>query len=93
MTPRITQGPSTWGLSNYLPNRPITEDEASVQKHVIWLQRENKKKEGHDMVQVDLLMALTLHQRRDLVVNEQKDVETIISRYPWLKSTDEVKSF
>lgn len=80
-------------MSNYLPNRPVTEDEASVQKHVIWLQRENKKKEGHDMVQVDLLMALTLHQRRDLVVNEQKDVETIISQYPWLKSTDEVKSF
>ncbi|XP_076101714.1 sterile alpha motif domain-containing protein 3-like [Mytilus galloprovincialis] len=93
-TIKIYQGPSTWGLKNYLPDKPLSEDEASVEKHMQWLQKEYRKKDDQDITQVDLLMDLTLHHRRTLVVSQQMDVESILSDYPWLKSTDElIKEF
>lgn len=92
-TIKIYQGPSTWGLKNYLPDKPLSEDEASVEKHMQWLQKEYRKKDDQDITQVDLLMDLTLHHRRTLVVSQQMDVESILSDYPWLKSTDEVNVY
>jgi hypothetical protein len=53
--------------------RKTRKDEISVQKHIEWLQKEYKIKEGKEMLLVDQLMDINLFHRRKLVVSEQKD--------------------
>lgn len=37
---------TTWGLVNYLPEKPESEDETSIQSHIMWLKKGHRKKES-----------------------------------------------
>lgn len=52
-TPKIFQGQSVWGMTNYMPEKPESKDEISVQKHIEWHQKEYKLKEGKEKLLVD----------------------------------------
>lgn len=77
---------TTWGLVNYLPEKPESEDETSIQSHIMWLKKEHRKKESMDMEGVDRRMLLTLSHRRRLIIEENKSINDILIEYPWLGS-------
>lgn len=92
ITSPTTPGPTTftWGLENYLPRIPVTEDETSHDVHLQWLQREHRKTSSDiDFSTVDLKMSLTFACRRQLVV-EGAGILHLLEKYPWLQSYQEV---
>ena len=46
------QSPPQWGVTNYKPLRPSSEDDASINAHITWMKQETKKKKpNHERVQ------------------------------------------
>lgn len=79
-----------WGMANYMPKRPSSEDEGTTSKHIKWLQLESKKRQP-DFRQVAQLMQKTLADRRHWIVNTEPHpkVGAVIEMYPWLLRDDD----
>lgn len=62
----------TWCLGKYLPELPVSEDEASIIIHIRNLQREFRKTGADvDITYIDQKMSLTFAERRKLIVTEK----------------------
>ncbi|PIK50491.1 hypothetical protein BSL78_12620 [Apostichopus japonicus] len=83
--PESPAAPPQWGMKNYLPNRPETEDDASIDGHICWLQDEKRKRQP-DFRGVSQSMALTLADRRTWIISSPQtpSLADIKSKYPWL---------
>ena len=81
--------PPMWGMKNYLPQRPSSEDDNSVAKHNKWLQLEIFKKRP-DFKEVSHLMEITLSDRRREIVKKGTSLQDIKDSFPWLFTEHEV---
>lgn len=79
----------TWGMANFLPNQPESEDDAAVELHKQWLQQEYIKTEQIPAL-VDLKMNLTFPARRKAVVTELVPPEELLLQYPFLKEREQI---
>jgi len=80
-----------WGLGQYLPAPAASEEETSVNHHILALQREFKKNSAD--VNVDMVstkIKLTFPHRRHLIVSVKENVSDVIETFPWLQSRQEV---
>ena len=80
---------ASWGILNYLPNLPITEDEASIERHKKIIQSEYKRSH-RDSVKLNELMDLTFPSRRRSIVSEHAVVTDILVNYPCLSEEEQV---
>lgn len=81
----------TWGLGQFQPDMPASEDETSTDLHIKWLQREFKKTGSDiDINNVDRKMGLTFAHRRKAIVADRIGVKELLDLYPWLHSRQEV---
>lgn len=81
--------PPMWGMQNYLPARPSSEDDISILRHKKWLQLEILKKRP-DYKAVSHLMEITLADRRKEIVKKVISLQGIKENYPWLFTEHEV---
>ena len=90
--PSVVQPPTYWGMKNYLPNRPASEDDQTIAKNIAWLQAERRKKQP-DFKTVSCLMDKTLADRRKWIASSkpQPTTEEVQARYPWLFDEDQVR--
>ncbi|KAJ8017809.1 Sterile alpha motif domain-containing protein 3 [Holothuria leucospilota] len=72
-----------WGMVNYLPQIPESEDDASIKIHKEWMQQEWGKKKSNYARVADSMTA-TLSDRRRLVVTEGASLAQVKEQYPWL---------
>ena len=72
-----------FGMVNYKPDRPESEDEHSTDKHIQWLQQSFKSRKSSDEHKVDTLMGLTLYKRRDDILSGDS-IKDVVQKYPWL---------
>ncbi|XP_072048029.1 LOW QUALITY PROTEIN: uncharacterized protein [Amphiura filiformis] len=79
----ITTAPPVWGVLNYLPSMPKSEDNASIERHVKLMQEEKKKKYP-DIQRVITGMDMTLCSRRKMIVEQNATIQDIKDTYPWL---------
>ena len=79
-----------FGMKNYLPSKPVSEDEASFEKHRLNLLHESKKKKWSYRT-VDQLMALTFYDRRHKIVQEGRSLSDIHEDYPCLFDSQQVR--
>lgn len=81
--------PPQWGMVNYKPSRPCSEDDVSIDAHISWMKQETKKKKPtHE--RVNLAMTATLADRRRLITKGTATVKEIRDVYPWLFDEKEV---
>ena len=85
-------GPSS---KQYLPEKPEGEDDASVKKHIEWMQTESKmRQKGKEVLKkVEFCMERTLHYRRQLTVIDGVPISDILEQFPWLKGPGLLKEF
>lgn len=86
-SPRL-QAVSTWGLSNYLPEELLTEDEETINQHIEWMKKEYRKKEGQNLLQVKQKMALTFPHRRKMIVTNMASAESVLVEFPFLQTKE-----
>lgn len=73
------------------PSIPVGEDETSFQRHNKILILESKK--AHPtMLVVSELMERTFAFRRKDILDASYDIETIVSKYPFLQNTEQVNT-
>ena len=80
-----------YGLPNYLPSKPISEDTESTSQNQKLLLAESKKKNGSPRI-IDQLMTLTFHDRRQRVVIELQSLREINEAYPTLFDAHQVSN-
>ena len=86
---KTLQSPPQWGMANYKPLRPSSEDDASICAHTSWMKQETKKKKpNHE--HVNLAMSATFADRRQLITRGTSTVKEIQDVYPWLFDEEEV---
>lgn len=85
----MSDGKALYGLPNYLPAKPASEDEVSTNKHINWLKEAFKSRSPSDHSKVKKLMDLTLYRRRK-DINDGEDIQVLLGRYPWLSSGNEI---
>ncbi|MES1922485.1 hypothetical protein MHBO_004003 [Bonamia ostreae] len=79
LSPPAEERAFTWGLGNYLPDPPSSEDDASIDIHIQSLQREFRKTSADVNVEmVDQKMTLAFAQRGKLVVTDKLDFKNLI---------------
>ncbi|PIK39241.1 hypothetical protein BSL78_23915 [Apostichopus japonicus] len=78
-----------WGMKNYLPSRPESEDDISINKHIEWMKLELSKKKPN-YARVEECMSITLADRRRLIVEEDATSEVVKKVYPWLFEDEEI---
>lgn len=85
----VKTAPPQWGIVNYLPPRPESEDDASIEQHISWMKLEKLKKKPH-YERIGESMSATLADRRKLIIKDGASVKDIKETYPWLFEEDEV---
>ena len=80
-----------WGMPNYSPTRPPSEDDISVAKHEEFLKKEKSKRQP-DFSQVRLAMDKTFADRRKWLLTTQPTAKMseVKEKYPWLFDEDQV---
>lgn len=77
-----------YGLVNYKPAKPESEDTESSVRHVTWLQDAYKSRTKSDMDKVNNLMDLTLYLRREEILRGA-NIKDVLKKYPWLQKSGE----
>lgn len=79
-----------WGMKNYSPERPDSEDDSSIAAHISWMTAEKRKRQP-DFKQVEFCMGQTLSDRRKWLTSESKPtIGEVREKYPWLFDEDQV---
>lgn len=78
-----------YGVENYLPSRPSTEDDASILKHEETLCKESKRK-NPDYSVIQTLMDLTFADRRLFVTKDLPSFSAVKEKYPCLFNAHQV---
>ncbi|XP_038065708.1 sterile alpha motif domain-containing protein 3-like [Patiria miniata] len=78
-------------MENYLPQRPLSEDDASIRIHTEWLKTETTKKKPN-YEQINVAMDATFADRRALVTKGTASLAEVKVAYPWLFEEKEILS-
>lgn len=78
-----------YGAKNYLPKRPMSEDDESIQKHIDFMKKEAKAR-NRNFRAVETCMDLTFSDRREFIINGNKTVEEVRLQYPLLFDAHQV---
>lgn len=78
-----------YGAKNYMPKRPVSEDDESIQKHIDFMKKEAKAR-SRNVRAVETCMDLTLSDRREFIINGNKTVEEVRLQYPLLFNAHQV---
>lgn len=79
-----------WGMRNYLPRRPESEDDTSISLHTNWMKDEvGKKKPNYGRIRD--AMHTTFADRRKKIVTDGLSIASLKEEYPWLFDEEEVK--
>ena len=73
-----------FGMANYLPSAPASEDQESTKQHISWLRSTARVRREEDAPKGKKLMDLTLHDRRRRVILDGERPAAILEDYPWL---------
>jgi hypothetical protein len=84
-----TSGSAMWGMTNYHPEKPESEDLQSAENQMKWMQAEIRRKDVDD-VGISRRMDLTMWHRRQIIVDEKKSIKEILLMYPALASVKQV---
>lgn len=77
-------------LKNYVPiGHPISEDEASIEKHILLLQKENKKEQPNPLI-IQASMDATFCDRRQRIVKGGESIAKLTENYPCLFDSQQV---
>ncbi|KAK3879874.1 hypothetical protein Pcinc_015600 [Petrolisthes cinctipes] len=89
----VSKTVNIWNIANYLPPTPPTEDDASIERHIMQLKEQHKRLEGkRDATIIADAMLTTLSERRSLVVKRCARLQDVQVEYPILFSENEVCS-
>ncbi|XP_038074352.1 sterile alpha motif domain-containing protein 3-like [Patiria miniata] len=83
--------PPQWGIANYQPARPSSEDDASIAAHIKWMKQETSKRKP-DCDRIKIAMSMTLADRRQQITKDGASIETIQKTYPWLFDEEEMQN-
>ena len=72
-----------FGSPHYLPNKPETEDEDSVLRHIAFLKTEIKKS-SVDTRKIEISMRSSFHHRRHLLIQDGCSLVSLKVMYPVL---------
>ncbi|XP_018021769.2 uncharacterized protein LOC108677961 [Hyalella azteca] len=78
-----------YGVLNYLPTRPVTEDDISIERHRSLMINELKKNSLNPRT-IEELMRLTFHDRRRLIITETATVAHVAELYPALFNPNQI---
>ncbi|XP_063864457.1 uncharacterized protein LOC135102831 isoform X1 [Scylla paramamosain] len=87
IAPKETMCPLMCGVKAYLPPRPRSEDDESLERHRQWLALHWMKKDP-ELDKAERLMQLTLSERRKKIINGNILVAEILNLYPWIQTFD-----
>ena len=83
-----------WNITNFLPSRPSTEDDASIERHVAKLLEQHKKPEVRRNPELIAdAMSMTLADRRKMIVVDLARLDKIKDAYPILFDGEQVFNF
>lgn len=83
-----------YGVPNYMPERPVGEDDKTIQVHIEWMQDEKRVRPRRpDYAKIKTLMTRTLADRRNMIIYKAASIADVLKEYPWLGDEDEVLSF
>lgn len=80
----------TWGMANYLPPQPVSEDVTSINLHKECMQREYRKSDQNASM-IDFKMGITFPARRKQIIEENLGVRELLLEYPYLQSRRQVR--
>ncbi|XP_071853739.1 uncharacterized protein [Apostichopus japonicus] len=89
--PSAVDPPTYWGMKNYLPSRPASEDDLTIATHIGWLNAEKRRKQP-DYKTVSCSMTKTLADRRKWIISSKPKptLDEIQVKYPWLFDEDQM---
>ncbi|XP_071839081.1 uncharacterized protein [Apostichopus japonicus] len=89
--PSTVDPPTYWGMKNYLPSRPASEDDLTIATHIGWLNAEKRRKQP-DYKTVSCSMTKTLADRRKWIISSKPKptLDEIQVKYPWLFDEDQM---
>lgn len=91
--PKLTGPDNVWNIAYFLPPRPPTEDDTSMEQHIMLLKEQHKRLQGKcDASIIADAMQTTLSERRSLVVTRCARIQDVQVEYPILFSENEVCS-
>ncbi|KAK3860519.1 hypothetical protein Pcinc_033439 [Petrolisthes cinctipes] len=89
--PKTTVLDNIWNIPNYLPPRPPTEDDTSIERYITQLKEQNSKIQlKRDASIVADAMSMTLSDRRSLIVKRNASLKDIKAEYPLLFCENEM---
>lgn len=89
--PNTTVPDNIWNIPNYLPPRPPTEDDTSIERYISQLKEQYLKIQlKRDASIVADAMSMTLSDRRSLIVKRSASLKDIKAEYPLLFCENEV---
>ncbi|XP_047741045.1 uncharacterized protein LOC108678158 isoform X2 [Hyalella azteca] len=86
---KIPKNVPAFGVVNYMPSKPLTEDDISIQRHRTQMINELKKKAPNPRT-IEELMKLTFHDRRQLIITENATVAYIAELYPAIFNPNQI---
>ena len=89
LSPASINSVLAYGVKNYLPERPVSEDDISIEKHISLMTQENNKT-NPNYILLTSLMDMTFADRRKLLINDMQLFESIKIKYPCLFNAHQV---
>ncbi|XP_018019309.1 uncharacterized protein LOC108675793 [Hyalella azteca] len=83
MPPPPKKNLPAFGVANYMPLQPLTEDDISIQRHRTMMINELRKNSPNPRF-IEETMRLTFYDRRRLIVTETATVASVAELYPAL---------
>lgn len=82
---------NVWGVPHFLPNRPETEDDASIDAHLERMKEMSQLDPGkRNAESVATLMTKTFADRRSIIVTEGANVAEVLDKFPLLFTQTEM---
>lgn len=89
LTPSKKESKMSYGFDNYLPKKPVSEDDESLKRNIHLLNKEMQR-HHQDPSTIEHLMTLTLFDRRQKIVIDHCPLEKIHELYPILFNCNQV---
>ena len=82
-TSNTTSKPPAYGVKNYTAERPSTEDDESIQRHIDRMKTLNRKK-NKDTDAINVAMSLTFGDRRKFITEKVPSIKMLRDEFPAL---------
>ena len=87
----LKKNSAAFGMANYLPEMPASEDEASLEKHRTLILKEYSKSSPNHRI-IDASMDLSFYDRRKRIIKDSQSIMAIKEAYPCLFDCHQVST-